>query len=491
MREDKIAASRSWLVIRGWRLWNRYLRLVAGSEPASPRSTSDRLPFKMLSSLVYAVLLVCPGPAAAVLRPEFNVVLISLNALRADHLKIYGYGKETAPNISGLAGEGVVFERAVAQSHWTLSSLASLFTSKYVHSHGLYERGQKLSESEITLAEALKEGGYTTAAFTGGLDTSGMYGLAQGFDVYFDDTGKNSMGSLKEIMPRALDWLAARMNDRFFLFLDSYDIHPPFDKPWPDGKEPDYAGPLKGKVLDYNFFKGFKGGPPRLTGEDLAYVNSRYDAGVTYADGFIGKLLAGLSEMNLSTSTIVIITAEHGEELGDHGGFDRFGGGNLYDEAIRVPLIIKLPGKELKGARVSSQAQLIDIMPTILDLAGLRVAGGAQGKSLLPLIPGAGAADGKDFNRYVYSEAGPHKWAVRSGDWKLIYDNGKYALFDLTNDKAESENAAVKNPSVVYELAQKLMEWRRKTRTARSPDDTRVALTEEMKRKLREAGYWR
>ena len=463
---------------------------------------------RILKPIFYAVLLACPAllamgqtpgmpdvnlepglPAhAAVSRPPLNVILISLNALRADHLKIYGYGKDTAPNISRLAGEGVVFEQAVAQSHWTLSSLASLFTSKYVHSHGLYERGQKLSRKEVTLAEALKAGGYRTAAFTGGLDMTGSYGLARGFDVYFDDTGKKPVGSLNEIMPKALDWLAARRNDRFFLFLDSYDIHPPFDKPWPGGKEPDYSGPLKGKSLDYNFLKGFKGGSLRLTAEDLAYVNSRYDAGIAYADGFIGELLAKLSELNLSTGTLVIFTAEHGEELGDHGGFDRFGEGNLYDEAVRVPLIIKNPLWASGGARVTAQAQLIDVMPTVLDILGLPAPGGVQGASLVPSV--AGTAE-KEFNRYVYSEAGPAKWLIRSEGWKLIYAGGKYELFDLTNDRGETENLSAGKPDVVYGLAQKLLRWRRATKTSGSSDDARVALTPEMKKKLREAGYWK
>ncbi len=440
---------------------------------------------KVLKVMLCAAMLA--GPAAAATRAPLNVVLISLNALRADHLAAYGYGKETAPNISRLASEGALFEHAAAQSHWTLSSLASLFTSKYVHSHGVYGRGQKLAPGETTLAAVLKEAGYRTAAFTGGLDMSGLYGLSKGFEVYFDDTGKKPMGSFKEIMPRALDWLAARRGEKFFLFLDSYDIHPPFDKPWPGGKEPGYSGSLKGKSLSYDFLRGFKDGTLRLTGEDLAYINSRYDAGITYSDGFVGGLLAKLDELGLSSSTVVILTSEHGEELGERGSFDRFGQGNLYEEAVRVPLVIRDP-RTPGGARIAAQAQLIDLMPTVLDILGLKVPSGAQGASLLPLLSGAA---GKDFNRYVYAEAGPGKWMIRSGGWKLICDSGKYSLFDLVNDKAEKRDLAAAKPDMVYSLAQKLVKWRRATRTGRSPDGARVELSPEMKRKLREAGYWR
>ncbi|MBU2573635.1 MAG: sulfatase [Elusimicrobia bacterium] len=436
------------------------------------------------------------GGSRAGNEPGLNVVLICLNALRADHLKAYGYGTETAPNISGLAGEAAVFEAAVAQSHWTLPSLASLFTSKYVHSHGLYERGGKLSEHEVTLAEMLKARGYLTAAFTGGLDMSGAYGLKQGFDVYFDDTGNKPMGSFERIMPRALNWLTARKDDRFFLFVDSYDIHPPFDKPEPGPKASEYAGALKGLVLDYNRLKDFKNGALLLNGRevklskaDLDYIVSRYDAGIAYADRFVGGLLAKLEELELSGNTVIILTSEHGEELADHGSFDRFGRKNLYEESIRVPLIIKNPRINSKGARISAQAQLIDVMPTVLDMLAVPVNKEAQGASLVPLMEGGKTE--KDFNRCVYSEASFHKWAVRAGQWKLIYESGKYELFNLADDRAEIGNLAEKNPAVVYGLAQELMRWRRKTRTDKSPDDTRVTVTEEMKRKLKEAGYWR
>ncbi|MBI4803539.1 MAG: sulfatase [Elusimicrobia bacterium] len=428
--------------------------------------------------------------------PGLNVILICLNSLRAGHLKAYGYGTETAPNITRLAGEAAVFETAVAQSHWTLPSMASLFTSKYVHSHGLYERRGKLSEREVTLAETLKERGYRTAAFTGGLDMTGVYGLKQGFEVYSDDTGKKPMGSFSAIMPRALKWLAANKNEKFFLFLDSYDIHSPFDKPEPGPGAAEYSGALKGAVLDYNLLRNFKNGALVLNGRkvplsraDIDYIISRYDAGIAYADRFVGALLAKLDELGLAGNTVVILTSEHGEELADHGSFDRFGQRNLYEEAIRVPLIVKNPRIALKGARIPAQAQLIDIMPTVLELLAVPVNKEAQGVSLVPLI--AGGKPEKDFNRFVYSEAGFHKWAVRAGEWKLIYESGKYELFDLVNDRSETENLAEKNPAVVYELAQELMSWRRRTRTAKSPDDTRVTLTGEMKRKLKEAGYWR
>ncbi len=446
--------------------------------------------------LALAALPVCVPAVSRAAEAEkpLNVIVICLNALRADHLKIYGYGTETAPNITEFSESAAVFDSAAAQSHWTLPSLASLFTSRYVHSLGLYKRGDRLSEKETTLAETLKANGYATAAFTGGLDMSGVYGLRQGFDIYFDDTGKKAMGSFAGIMPHALDWLAARKDGKFFLFLDSYDIHPPFDKP--GAAADDYAGPLKGLTLDYSLLKGFKDGSLRaggreirLSAADLGYIRSRYDAGIAQADRQIGVLLAKLAELGLAENTLVVLASEHGEELADHGGFDRFGSENLYEETVRIPLLIKNPRLQPGAKRVAAQAQLIDIMPTVLEILGLPGDGRAQGRSLVPLM-GNAAADG-DFNRSAYSEAGFRKWAVRSGGWKLIYNAGQYSLYDLARDPGETENLAAKEPSRVYGLVQDLMRWRRRTRTDKSPDDTKVTVSEEMKRKLKEAGYWR
>ena len=191
-----------------------------------------------------------------------------------------------------------------------------------------------------------------------------------------------------------------------------------------------------------------------------------------------------MDELGLSTGTVVIFTAEHGEELGDHGSFDRFGQHNLYDEVVRVPLIVRVPAG---GAlRVPGQAELIDIMPTVLDLLGLRAPSGLQGTSLAPALAGAKAGD-----RDVYSEAGPGKWLIRSGGWKLISEAGTYRLFDLAADKGETRDVAAEDSDKVYELAQKLLRWRRATRARGGRDGGRVVLTPEMKLKLKEAGYWR
>jgi arylsulfatase A-like enzyme len=312
-----------------------------------------------------------------------------------------------------------------------------------------------------------------------------VHGLDRGFDVYSDETGDKAMGSFRELMPKALAWLAERKGGSFFLFLDSYDIHPPFDKPWPGGAAPAYAGPLKGKALDYDLLRGYDAGTLKLSAADLAYVNARYDAGIHYADGYIGQLLAGLDELHLSTGTIVVFASEHGEELGEHDSFDRFGGGSLYESTLHVPLMIKDPRRP-GGTRVAAPAELADLLPTVLDLAGLPPQAGAQGASLAPLL--AGGVKGPHTE--VFAEAGPAKSAVTAGGWKLVRDGSRYALFDLANDPAEKNDLSSARPEQVYALAQRLLEWRRSVKPAGGAVP-RVELSPEMKRKLKEAGYWR
>ncbi|HCC46662.1 MAG TPA: hypothetical protein DEQ38_00865 [Elusimicrobia bacterium] len=434
----------------------------------------------LMGSLLLAAALLAGSPAAAADR-GLNVVLVSVNSLRADHLAAYGYQRATTPAIDRLAGEGTVFERAFTQSSWTLPALASLFTSRYPVSHGVYERGQRVPARLLTLAEALKAGGWRTGAFTGGLDMAGLHGLSRGFDVYDDETGAAPMGSFRDLAPRALRWLADGAGAKSFLFVDAYDVHPPFDKPWPGGKQPEYDGPLKGLRLDYALLKSYPWGGARPA--DLDYVRAAYDAGVSWADGAIGELLKGLDGLGLSSSTVVILTSEHGEELGERGSFDRYGRASLHDEVVRVPLIIRHPAWP-PGRRADAQARLIDIMPTVLDLLGLPPYSGAQGASLVKPLPAG--SPGPD----VYAESGADKCILRTPDWKLVRTGARYQLFDLAADPGEISDAAPAQPGRAYGLAQRLVKWRREAARGGEQAVPRVELTPEMRRKLAEAGYW-
>jgi arylsulfatase A-like enzyme len=451
---------------------------------------------KRILFIITAILMsLCFYPSAQ--GKESNVVLIILNAARADHLDIYGYGPDTAPNITNLAKKGIIFQQAIAQSYWTLPSLASMLTSRYPYSLGVYERDQRISQKELTLAEILKIYGYRTAAFVGGLDTLAVYGFNQGFDHYFDKTADKPMGSFKDTIPRAIDWLKENRDAKFFLLVQGYDVHPPFTTPAPYQNmfDPDYKGIVDKLPLDYPLLKTIhdnrlflNGKTIKLTRRDIDHIIARYDAGIAYADKFIGELLAQIDKLGLWDETMIVFTSEHGEELNDHGSFDRFETMNLYDEVIRVPLIIKPAFADLKGKRIKQQVELIDIMPTILDFLGIPINKEAQGASLIPLIKGGDL--GEDFDGYAFSEANLKRWSIRTEQWKLIYNHGEYELYNLEEDKGEVNNLVSQHPEVVYELFQRSSDWRKMTQTQRSLDDVHIELTEEMKEKLRKVGYW-
>lgn len=435
-----------------------------------------------MRGLLLALLLAPAAPAAAEGAAPLNLVVVTVNSLQAGRTSPYGGPAALTPNMARLAAGGTVFGRAVAQSGWTLPSLASLFTSRYPRGHGVYERGQELPAGLPTLAAALRAAGRRTAAFTGGLDAAGVHGLARGFDLYDDDTGGLPTGTLAGAVTKAAAWLAANKGAPFFLFLQGYDAHPPYDKPWP-GAPPAYDGPLKDRPLDLPLLRTLG---PGLPPADLAYVRARYDAGVAHADAQLGRLLDLLDGTGLSSSTVVVLTAEHGEELGERGSFDRFGTGSLYDEALLVPLIIRHPA--LKGGRVAGgQARLVDVMPTALELLGAPVPPGCAGASLRPALYGAA---GEPF-REALSEAGPSSAALRAKGFKLVREGDRYRLFDLLRDPGEREDAARLHPEITYGLAQELAALLREAGAAAPRDARRIELDPEMKRRLREAGYWR
>lgn len=439
------------------------------------------------------------GSACAERRGQvpLNVIVIILNAARADHLKMYGYRRNTAPFIEEFAEHAAIFEQAFAQSYWTLPSEASLLTSRYVHSHRVYERNQRLPYQELTLPEILKIYGFQTAAFVGGLDTVASYGLNQGFDLYDDDTQNKPMGSFKDILPKALKWLKENKDNKFFLFIHGYDVHPPFVKPSPYDTmyDPGYKGIVDQFFLDYNLLKKINHGVLFLDGKtiglnkrDINHIIARYDSGITYADAFLGEFLKQVDQMGLSGNTIIILTSDHGEELSDHGTFDRFGTKDLYEEVIHVPLIIKHPCFDLKPKRIKHQVQLIDIMPSILDFLGIPINKECQGMSLASLLKDEKAF--KEFNQEVYSEATPDKWAVRTQEGKMIYNNGEYELYDLKGDPAESINLAGRNPGLVYELMQRSDKWLKSMNKGQQGQGNSIELSNEMKERLKKVGYW-
>jgi arylsulfatase A-like enzyme len=436
---------------------------------------------------------------------RYNVIVVVVDALRPDHLSCYGYFRKTSPHIDSAARQGVLFENCISQAWYTLPSHASLFTSKYVHSHNVTEKETRLPASEITLAEILKIYGYETAAFTGGVFFNPAYGLNQGFDTYYDhisaSQGKFSahIGASNEIMPKALQWMEHNKDKDFFMFIHSYDLFMPcrisgINKNMFD---PVYQGAAD-ELLQRQFLRLSKTSRDTyavtkgkndieeitLNQADIRHIIANYDAGIASSDASVGDLLKKIEELNLDGKTIVILTADHGIDLLGHNTLHCYMSGSGYDEVLRVPLIIKYPGVKAKAKIIKSQVQLIDLMPTVLDFLRIPIPKEVQGKSIFPLFYQGNSVG---FNESVFSG-----WndvlAVRSRGWKLIYSRGSYELYNLNKDPRELKNLAQLRPDVFMRLIRQLFSWAQEARLG--DFDNTIELSVDLTENLKRAGYW-
>jgi arylsulfatase A-like enzyme/Tfp pilus assembly protein PilF len=409
-----------------------------------------------------------------------NVLLIVLDTLRADHLGTYGYDRPTSPGIDAWAKRGVVFERAISQAPWTAASIASLFTSLQPSVHGLNAGPQwgagkqsaggklpfavqsALGASQLTLAEILRRDGYATAGFISNIYVNSIFGFAQGFDVYDDEHGEYSrnVGNIKrrasKTNERIFAWLDQRADrdaEPFFLFAHYNDAHWPYVPPAPFGTEfvADYTGELTPEKTTAIVERAGRQ-IADLSEEDLRYIVGLYDGELQYLDSEVTRLIQRVERQESSRDLLVVITADHGEEFLDHGSASH--GYTLYDEQLHVPLMIRMPG--IKPGRVSHQVRSLDVMPTILELAG--VSSGEyqfQGVSLRPLLDGDGSLPGL----VAFSEAAYRgdQAAIASADgWKMIRDKASDTteLFDLKADPREqNDRAGDAAPSRTAELA--------------------------------------
>lgn len=351
-------------------------------------------------------------PGASFASVDYNVVIICLDTLRADHLSCYGYSRETTPNIDRLmAAQGILFEWAISQSNLSQYSHAALFTSEYVfkHKHNfvhITDRGRRFSvNDEITLAEVLRDNGYKTAAFIYNQPhLSPEYGLNKGFDKYnFGIDTKRPKVSFKKTVPQALSWIKKHRKNKFFVFLHSFDIHSPFCSPYEHFFDPHYKEPsnieFRSSTQDHSFCRHH----PVVEMLTQEHIIAHYDGGIKYADVFVGKFLRQLKHWGLLDRTIVILLSDHGETMGEHGNVPFYHGLTMYDEELHVPLIIMHPGLEYRGVRIASQVQLINVMPTVLDFLGIkRGQMKIDGRSLVDLIKGK---TNGDFDKYAYAES--------------------------------------------------------------------------------------
>ncbi|MFH1219616.1 MAG: sulfatase [Candidatus Eisenbacteria bacterium] len=362
-------------------------------------------------------------------RPNF--VLVVVDALRPDFLGCYGCRMPTSPNIDQLAAGGVVFESAVSHAPWTKSAFSSMLTALYPFQHGVVNWEAAMPDTIMTLPEILSSQGYNTMAVVNMLGLTGESKVMKGIAEISE--GHKHDRDAPATTEAAIELIKASSKP-FFIIIHYFDTH------WPYRPPQEYVDMISGA------------GAPDSTDPACA-LRLRYGGCVRFVDQSIGRLVAFLDGAGMRNDTVLLITADHGEGLMAHGAGSH--GTNLYDEAIRVPLIITYPARYGKGLRIADQVRHIDLLPTIVDLAGARDGQRREGTSLDPLIrKGSRSADlpvGKGKGSLLpvdcaLCEIGlrdvPEAKCIRTNDWKLIIEPSTAAiqLYDLTQDRGELTN---------------------------------------------------
>jgi arylsulfatase A-like enzyme len=505
---------------------------------------SPRAARAALLALAGAALLAACGRAPPATTPaapgEVPVVLYLIDTLRADRLGLYGYGKPTSPQLDALARESVVFDAAYAAAPWTLPSVGSLLTSTYSCEHGLLRHNQRLSPKLATLAERLQARGYATGGYFQNAIVGPLSGLDRGLQVaeLHDD-------STASLAPEASAFLERAQGRPFFLYLHTMEPHaieqvPPaflktlghvsvddreaYTAHWDRLTDALHIERKQGAAASEAAREDAALAMQRLTGLGDS-VTRLYDAAVLQADTNLGTVIDLLQERGIWDKVIFIVLADHGEAFGEHGTW--FHEHTVYEELVRVPLLIRFPGGEHGGRRVAERVSLLDVVPTVLDYlntvgntvgntvastVGSTVGGapddctGCRGRSLLPLARGTSAgwqpADvpALRINRTVWYEPwqalrGDVNVAVRDGAWKGIWNEepGRTELYDLAADPGETRDLADGSAARARELGARAERWLAACRAALvAPIEVPESeIDEATRQRLRALGYLR
>ncbi len=453
---------------------------------------------------------------------ELNLLLITVDTLRPDHLGCYGHEGIRTPTIDGLAYEGIRFENAVTSIPITLPSHASILTGLYPPAHGIRFNGAyALADSITTLAEVLYEVGYTTGAIVASYALDSEFGLDQGFMRYDDSYPWGNLLKFKypeywpvlsrlllgqvfarylpldfifsepqrradEVSRTAIDWLGKYGKRKFFLWLHYFDPHTPYDAPaLPELGPPGTTVPNRDLITNLPPYRYWWG---ELS--SLEEVYSRYDAEIEYTDYWIGRVMEELVELGVRDKTLIVFTADHGECLWEHKlpghGF------SVFDSELRVPLIFNLPGFITRGDTFDRMVELTDLFPTILDLLDIPVLQKVQGRSILSYV----GEEDPDETRLAYCETlwpkeeKHRKKGLRSGEWKYVasVDGETRQFFNLVSDPNELHDLSVERKVLADIFEERLVE------ISRQIGDTGGLVPEmdsEVEEKLKALGYVR
>ncbi len=398
--------------------------------------------------------------------PAGKIILITLDTTRADHLRCYGYQDIETPNLDRIASNGILFKNAISHVPMTMPSHASMMTGLYPIKHGVRSNQiYRLPESNITLAEILKENGYETGAVISTVVLSEKYGIAQGFD-YFDESFLEEETDQPEIMRErrakesidlALKWLEAKKDKKFFLWLHFYDPHTPYNPPPP-------------------FYEKYK--------------NRLYDGEIAYMDDALGHFFEQLEEWDMLNESLILIIGDHGEGLGDHGEYEhQF---LIYESNIRIPLMIHYSHMEKKGM-VEDVVACVDLFQTILDLCQIKEKYPNDGRSLVPYLKNpTGALE--TYPYYIESLSGDiaFGWSplhgLRENEWKYI-EAPEEELYDVSEDPDEKNNLASYETEIVERMSGKLELIKLESSEELKEQDSELELSDEEQMKLASLGY--
>lgn len=434
------------------------------------------------------------GPTADATK-HTNLLIVSVDTLRADHLGCYGSTRGTSPHIDALAARGVLFERAISTAPWTLPSYGTLFSGMEVAKHrcgvipgreSVWGRDVEVAKQVLseglradvrTLAERLAHEHFRTAGFYSNTFLNPNSGLDRGFETYVYYQYNASAG-----VDLAEQWIEDHAREPWFVFLHLMDPHAPYAPPAPYDEQ--FAHRSVESLESYPpDTDALRATPPSQELRQL--LVDLYDGEIAFTDAQIGRLFGHLEEIGELENTIVVFHADHGEEFWDHGGYEH--GHDLYDELLHVPLIVVRPGEAKPGTRVAARVSTADILPSILEILHVESSGDLDGKSLVPLLTTGAGAD-RDF----VSESvrlGPSEQKARfSGTFKLIARGTKLdRLFDLARDPGETRNLASERAEDAQRLRAELV--RRHDATQKLPTGVTVRTSEADRQRLRNTGY--
>lgn len=446
-----------------------------------------------------------PGAPASRTRQQLQgAVLFLLDTVRADHVTCYGYARPTTSALARIAEQGVVFEKVIASAPWTLPSVQTILSAQGLDRAATAEH--KLSASVV---ESIRRAGYATGAATEGGFVSKAFGFDRGFDEYYEEEGAvqlvrpdkprnpNPSGGIDRTFAKAREWLGKHRNEKFFLLVHTYEPHAPHDRPT---FTPGLPVPRFGPIFTIETGALLRAGRIPFGEAELRYLEALYDGGVHEADRHVGAFLDFLGEVGLADRTLVAVTSDHGEELGDHyPAFSGNHGHSLHDELLLVPLVLHDPTNDYPVRRVRSQVRTIDILPTIAEILGAPVEYPADGASLVPVLLG------KETEGRIASgggtKYGPEQVFVRHGGYKLIRVTDPspkrepvlpppppVQLYDLVRDPRERTNLAQPRPEIVRQM-ERLLEAARATGKVGDALPPPEEMDPELRERLRSLGY--